>query len=165
MSGQRKVMDTNKLRLQVLPLFLVFTLLTEEIHGFTLPHASKENKESLTEAMVIHFVTSVYDQCRHVKTLTDSVCFLFSVGNSVVPHHLRKSIKVKFRNSKQLDFSSLFCVEFISKVRGSARKYGCCNQLIKTLLWPGLPHEIRLHGPECRRCQEILVTGLDLRTG
>ena len=53
-------MDMGKLRSQVLPLFLGFTLLTKEMHGFTLPQASKENKESLTEAMVIRFVTSVY---------------------------------------------------------------------------------------------------------
>ena len=77
MSGQRKVMETNKLRLQVLPLFLVFTLLTEEIHGFTLPQASKENKESLTEAMVIHFVISVYDQCRQCENIDRLGLFSF----------------------------------------------------------------------------------------
>ena len=58
-SAKREVMEIGNLRWQALPLFLVLTLLTKEIHGFTLPQASKENKESLTEAMVIHFVTSV----------------------------------------------------------------------------------------------------------
>ena len=55
----QKVMDTGKLRSRALPVLLVLTLVTKEINGFTLPQASKENKESLTEAMVIHFVTSV----------------------------------------------------------------------------------------------------------
>ena len=49
----------DKLRSRAFPLFLLLTLVTKEINGFTLPQASKENKESLTEAMVIHFVTSV----------------------------------------------------------------------------------------------------------
>ena len=75
---QRKVMDTGKLRSQVLPLFLVFTLLTREIHGFTLPQASKENKESLTEAMVIHFVTCVlYDRCRQCENIDRLGLFSF----------------------------------------------------------------------------------------
>ena len=97
-------MDMGKLRSQVLPVFLVLALVTKEINGFTLPQASKENKESLTEAMVIHFVTPVYIFDKgNVKTLIDSVCFLFSVGNRVADH-LRKSINVKIRTSLQLDF-------------------------------------------------------------
>ena len=55
----QKVMDTGKPRSRALPVLLVLTLVTKEINGFTLPQTSKENKESLTEAMVIHFVTSV----------------------------------------------------------------------------------------------------------
>ena len=53
-------MVSFKLKSQVLPVFLVLALVTKEINGFTLPQASKENKEGLTEAMVIHFVTPVY---------------------------------------------------------------------------------------------------------
>ena len=53
-------MVSFKLRSQVMPVFLMLALVTKEINGFTLPQASKENKESLTEAMVIHFVTPIY---------------------------------------------------------------------------------------------------------
>ena len=49
-----------KLRAQALPIFIVLTLLTKEINGFTLPQPPKENKESLTDAMVINFVTPVF---------------------------------------------------------------------------------------------------------
>ena len=73
---QRKIM--GKLKMQVLPLFLILTLLRKEIHGFTLPQASKEkNKESLTEAMVIHFVTSVYDWCRQCENIDRIGLFSF----------------------------------------------------------------------------------------
>ena len=48
-----------KLRAQALPIFIVLTLLTKEINGFTLPHPPKENEESLTDAMVINFVSYI----------------------------------------------------------------------------------------------------------
>ena len=92
-----------KLRAQALPIFIVLTLLTKEINGFTLPHPPKENKESLTDAMVINFVTFVFFYKGTVTTLGDSVCFLFSVGSGD-DDLLRKSIKVEFRKSKELDF-------------------------------------------------------------
>ena len=60
-----------KLRAQALPIFIVLTLLTKEINGFTLPQPAKENKESLTDAMVINFVTPVFFYKGTVTTLGD----------------------------------------------------------------------------------------------